>query len=111
MIRRVHLGRVSHSFQDDPVQLPSSTSVVIQLPRPDCRAAEITRLGPDSCFLYFVVVLSISGGLFRATVRLARTAMEESGLTRWNVAELAVLYTLRVCLDAKDYAAPSAGAI
>ena len=30
----------------------------------------------------------------RATVRLARTAMEQSGLTRWNVAELAVVYTL-----------------
>jgi len=30
----------------------------------------------------------------RATVRLARTAMEQSGLTRWNVAELAVLYAL-----------------
>ena len=26
--------------------------------------------------------------------RLARTAIEQSGLTRWNVAELAVLYTL-----------------
>jgi len=30
----------------------------------------------------------------RATVCLVRTAMEQSGLTRWNVAELAVLYTL-----------------
>jgi len=30
----------------------------------------------------------------RATVRLARTAMEQSGLTRWNVAEFAVVYTL-----------------
>ena len=31
----------------------------------------------------------------RATVRLARTAMEQSGLTRWNVAELGVLYNLQ----------------
>jgi len=30
----------------------------------------------------------------RATVRLARTAMEQSGLTCWGVAELAVLYNL-----------------
>jgi len=30
----------------------------------------------------------------RANVRIARTAMEQSGLTRWNVDELAVLYTL-----------------
>jgi len=39
------------SPRDDPVQLPSSTSVVIQLPRPDHRAAGVTRLGPDGCFL------------------------------------------------------------
>jgi len=77
------------------------------------RTAELLKspgwaLTAASCIL---LLLFISGGLFRATVRLARTTMEESGLTRWNVAELAVLYTLRVCLDAKDYAAPSAGAI
>ena len=36
--------------------------------------------------------------------------MEQSGLTRWNVAELAVLYTLmRACMDATDYAAPPGG--
>ena len=68
-------------------------------------------LGPDGCFLYFDVVLSISGGVFRATVRLARTAMEQCGLTRWNVAELAVHGTLRACMEAKDYAAPPAGVI
>jgi len=45
------------------------------------------------------------------SVRLARTAMEQSGLTRWNVAELAVLYTLRACMDAKDYAVQPAGVI
>jgi len=89
------VGRLTRfSPRDDPVQLPSSTSVAI-LPQPDRRAAGVTRLGPDGCFLYFDVALSISGGVFRATVRLARTAMEQSGLTRWNVAELAVHCTLR----------------
>jgi len=39
------------SPRDDPVQLPSSTSVAIQLPRPDRRAAGIARLSPDGCFL------------------------------------------------------------
>ena len=48
---------------------------------------------------------------YRDTVRLARTTMEESGLTRWYVAELAVLYNLRACLEAKDYTAPPAGVI
>jgi len=37
--------------------------------------------------------------------------MELSGLTRWSVDELAVLYTLQACLDATDYAALSAGVI
>jgi len=40
-------------------------------------------------------MLSTNCGFFRVTVRLARTAMEQNGLTRWNVAELAVLYTLQ----------------
>jgi len=52
-------------------------------------------LTPDGCFLYFDVVLSSSCGVFRDTVRLARTAMEQSGLARWSVDELAVLYTLQ----------------
>ena len=77
------VGRLTRfSPRDDPVQLPSSTSVAIQLPRPDRRAAGVTGLGPDGCFLYFDVALSMSGGFFRTTVRLARTAMEQSGLTR-----------------------------
>jgi len=106
------VGRLTRfSPRDDPVQLPSSTSVAIQLPLLDRRAAGVTRLGPDGYFLYFDVVLSISGGVFRATVRLARTAMEQCGLTRWNVAELAVHGTLRACMEAKDYAAPPAGVI
>jgi len=89
------VGRhIRFSPRDDTVQLPSSTSVTIQLPRPDHQAAGVTRLGPDGCFLYFDVALSSSSGFFRATVRLARTAMEQSGLTRWSVDELAVLYTL-----------------
>ena len=83
------------SPRDDHVQLPSSTSVAIQHPRQDRRASGVTRLGPDGCFLYFDVVLSSSCGFFRATVRLARAAMEQSGLTRWSVDELAVLYTLQ----------------
>jgi len=37
--------------------------------------------------------------------------MEQSGLTRWNVAELAVRCTLRACMEAKDYASPPAGVI
>ena len=45
-----------------------------------------------SCSLMSCV--SSSCGVFRATVRLVRTAMEQSGLTRWGVDELAVLYTL-----------------
>jgi len=68
------VGRLTRfSTRDDPVQLPSSTSVTIQLPRPDRRAAGVTRLGPDGCFLYFDVALSSSCGFFRATVHLART--------------------------------------
>jgi len=105
------VGLTFFSSRHDPVQLSSSTSVAIQLSRPDRRAAGVTRLGPDGCFLYFDVVLSISGGFFRATVRLARTVMEQSGLTRWNVAELAVHCTLRACMRAKDYAVPPAGVI
>ena len=71
------VGRlIRFSPRDDTVQLPSSTSVTIQLPRPDHQAAVITRLGPDDCFLYFDVALSSSSGFFRATVRFARTAME-----------------------------------
>jgi len=66
------------SPRDDPVHLPSSTSVAIQCPQQHCRAAGITRLGPDCCFLYFDVVLSNNCGGFRATVRLARTTMEWS---------------------------------
>ena len=66
---------------------------------------------PDDYFLSFDVVLSSSCGVFRTTVRLARTAMEQSGLTRWDVVELAVSYTLRACLDATDYTAPPAGVI
>ena len=90
------VGRLTcFSPRDDRVPLSSSTSVAIQLPRPDHRAAGVTRLGPDGCFLYFDVVLSISGGVFRGTVRLARTTMEQSGLTRLKVVELAVHYTLR----------------
>ena len=41
-------------------------------------------------------LMSISCGVFRATIRLVRTVMEKSGLTRWSVDELAVLYTLHV---------------
>jgi len=85
---------IRFSPRDDTVQLPSSTSVAIQLQRPDSQAVGVTRLGPDGCFLYFDVTLSSSCGFFRATVRFARTTMEESGLTRWSVDELAVLYTL-----------------
>jgi len=89
------VGRLTRfSPRDDTVQLPSSTSVAIQLPRPDQQAAGVTRLDPDGCFLYFDVALSSSCGFFRATVRLARTTNEQSGLTCWSVDELAVLYTL-----------------
>ena len=64
------------SPRDDHAHLPSSTSVVIQDLRPDRRVSGVTRLGPDGCFLYFDVVLSSNCGVFRVTVRLARTAME-----------------------------------
>jgi len=96
------VGRLTRfSPRDDPVQLPSSTSVAIQLPRPDRQAAGVTTLGPDGCFLYFDVALSSSCGFFRATVLLARTAMEQSGLKRWSVDELAVLYTLQAGVPAR----------
>jgi len=89
------VGRlIRFSPRDDTVQLPSSTSVAIQLPRPDHQAAGVTRLGPDGYFLYFDVALSSRSGFFRSTVHFTRTAMEQSGLTRWSVDELAVLYTL-----------------
>jgi len=39
------------SPRDDPVQLSSSTSVAIQLPRLDRRTPGVTRLGPDGFFL------------------------------------------------------------
>ena len=55
--------------RDDTVQLPSSMSVAIQLPRPDRQAAGVTRLGSDGCFLYFDVALSSNSGFFRVTVR------------------------------------------
>ena len=46
------VGRLTRfSPRDDHVQLPSSTSVAIQHPRPDFRASGVTRLGPDGCFL------------------------------------------------------------
>ena len=38
--------------------------------------------------------MSSSCGVFRATVYLARTAMEQSVLTRWSVDELAVFCTV-----------------
>jgi len=89
------VGRlIRFSPRDDTVQLSSSTSVAIQLPRPDRQAPGVTRLGPDGCFLYFDVALSSNCGFFRDTVRFGRTAMEQSGLTRWSVDELTVLYTL-----------------
>jgi len=46
------VGRLTgFSPRDDPVQVSSSTSVAIQFPRPDHRAAGVTRLGPDGYFL------------------------------------------------------------
>ena len=46
------VGRLTRfSPWDNPVQLPSSTSVVIQFPRPDRRAVGVTRLGHDGWFL------------------------------------------------------------
>jgi len=42
------VGRlIRFSPRDDTVQLPSSTSVVIQFPRPDRQTVGVTRLGPD----------------------------------------------------------------
>jgi hypothetical protein len=58
-------------------------------------------LGPDGAFLYFDVALPSRCGFFRATVRLARTAMEQCGLSRWSVDELAVLYTLQAGVPAR----------
>jgi len=71
------VGRLTgFSPWDDHAHLASSTSVVIQHPRPNRRASGVSRLGPDGYFLYFDDVLSSGCGVFRVTVRLARTAME-----------------------------------
>ena len=84
------VGRlIRFSPPGDQVQLPSSVPEATQ--RPDRRAAGVTRLGPDGAFLYFDVALPSCCGFFRATVRLARTAMEQRGISRWSVDELAVL--------------------
>ena len=48
------VGRlIRFSPRDDTVQLPSSTSVAIQLPRPDRQAVGVTRLGPDGLLPVF----------------------------------------------------------
>jgi len=47
--------------------------------RPERRAAAgFTRLGPDGVFLYFDLALSSHCGFFRASVRLARSMLENS---------------------------------
>jgi len=96
------VGRlIRFSPPGDQVQSPSSVPEATQRPRPDRRAAGVTRLGPDGAFLYFDVALPSRCGFFRATVRLARTAMEQRGLSRWSVDELAVLYTLQAGVPAR----------
>ena len=73
------VGRlIRFSPPGDQVQSPFSVPEATQRPRPDRRAACVTRLGPDGAFLYFDVALPSCCGFFRATVRLARTAMEHS---------------------------------
>jgi len=83
------------------VQSPSSVPEATQRPRPDRRAAGVTRLGPDGAFLYFDVAVPSCCGFFRATVRLARTAMEQRGLSRWSIDEFAVLCTLQAGVPAR----------
>jgi len=71
------VGRLTRfSPRDDHAHLASSTSVAIQHPRLDRQASGVTTWGPDGCFLYLDVVLSSNYGVFKGTVRLARTAME-----------------------------------
>ena len=45
---------------------------------PEHQAAGVTRLGPNSVFLYFDLALSSHCGFFRASVRLARLLLENS---------------------------------
>jgi len=106
------VGRlIRFSPPGDQVQSPSSVPEVTQRPRPDRRAAGVTRLGPDGAFLYFDVALPNCCSFFRTTVRRARTAMEQRGLSRWSVDELAVLIPCRrACLHAMVYASQPAGA-
>jgi len=66
--------------------------VFLHSSRPKRRAAVVTRLGPDGVLLYFDLALLSQCGFFRASVRLARSLLEHSKLTRWIVDELFVLY-------------------
>ena len=69
--------------------------VLLHGARPEHRAAGVTRLRQDGVFLYFDLALSSHCGVFRASVRLARSLLEHLKLTRWSVDELVVLYTLQ----------------
>ena len=59
------------------------------------RAVSVTRVGPDGIFLYFDLALWIHCGLFRVSVRLARSLLEHPQFTRWSVDELVVIFTLQ----------------
>ena len=66
--------------------------VLLHDARPERRAAGVTRLRPDSVFLYFNLALSSHCGFFRASMRLACLLLELPKLTRWNINEIVVLY-------------------
>jgi len=66
--------------------------VLLHGSRPERRAAGLTRMGPDSVFLYFDLALSSHCGFFRASVRLARSLLEHPKFMCWSVYALVVFY-------------------
>jgi len=70
--------------------------VLLHCSRPERQVAGVTRLGPDSVFLYFDFALSSHCGIFRESVRLARSLLEHPKLRQWSVDELVVPYVQEV---------------
>jgi len=59
-------------------QVECVSRVLLHGSQPEPRATGVTRLGPDSVFLYFDLALSSHCGFFRASVCLARSLLEHS---------------------------------
>ena len=93
----VHDGlELSHASRHDRAQcMPHVLSHETQQER---RAVGVIRLGPDGIFLYFDLALSSHCGFFRASVRLARSLLENPQL--WIINELVALFTLQASAPA-----------